>query len=139
MSVTFETIKEGDELPPFSLTPDLGLVIRYAILGGWNLPAFFYDAEAAKANGMPGRMVPGPLKLGFLYRVVDDWLGGTGFVRHVRAAHRRPDTQGREITITGNVARVYEADGQRRADIEMFVVNEEGQPSVRGFASVQFF
>ena len=113
MSATFETIKEGDALPPISLTPDLGLVIRFAVLGGWNLPAFFYDDEAAKAHGMPGRMVPGPLKLGFLYRVVDDWLGGGGFVRHVRAAHRRPDTQGREITITGSVARVYEEAGFR--------------------------
>ena len=139
MSVTYESLTEGDEIPPLSLTPDLRLVIRYAILGGWDPPDFFFDEEAAKAHGLPGRMVPGPLKLGLLCRVVEDWLGDAGFVRQVRAAHRRPDIQGREITIAGHVARVYEEEGKRRADIEMAVVNQDGQPSVRGFASVEFY
>jgi acyl dehydratase len=137
MSISFETVKEGDQLPPFSFTPDMAMVIKYAPFFG-DMPAFFYDEAAALKAGMPGRMVPGPLKLGFLYRVVEDWLGDAGFVRHVRAAHRRPDTQGREITVTGQVARVYEEDGHRRADLEMVIVNQEGQPSVRGFASVEF-
>lgn len=139
MSVSFGNLKEGDELPPLSLTPDLRLVIRWSILGGWDPPDFFFDDDAAKAQGLPGRMVPGPLKLGLLCRVVEEWLGGAGFVRHVRAAHRRPDIQGREITITGHVARVYEEDGKQRADLEMAVVNQDGQPSVRGFASVEFY
>ena len=138
MPLDRSTLKEGDSIPPYTFTPDLGLVIRYCGLG-WNYTAIFYDEAAAKAQGMPGLMVPGPLKLGFLDRVVEDWLDGAGFVRHVRAAHRRPDLQGREITISGQVARLYEEDGKQRADIEMVVVNAEGQPSVRGFASVEFF
>jgi len=83
-------VTEGEELPALELTPDLGQVIRFCGLT-WVFPAFFYDVEAARAQGMPGTLLPGPLKLGLIYRAIDDWLGDRGFIRHVRAAHRRPD------------------------------------------------
>ncbi len=130
-------VTEGEELPALELTPDLGQVIRFCGLT-WVFPAFFYDVEAARAQGMPGTLLPGPLKLGLIYRAIDDWLGDRGFIRHVRAAHRRPDITGRPITVAGRVARLYEEDGARRADLELAVVNERGEPSVRGFAVVQF-
>lgn len=130
-------LKEGDELPVLHLQPGLGQVIRYCALQ-WAFPAFFYDIEAAKAHGMPGTLVPGPLKVGLLYRAVDEWLGGAGWVCHVRAAHRRPDLTNRPIDIAGRVARLYEENGRRRADLELAIINEDGQPSVRGFAVVEF-
>ncbi|MBA4181143.1 MAG: hypothetical protein C0506_11190 [Anaerolinea sp.] len=133
----FAALREGDELPPLELQPNLGQVIRYCALN-WNFPPFFYDPEAAKAVGMPGTIVPGPLKVGLIYRAVEAWLGDAGFIRQVRAAHRRPDLTNRPITIAGRVARVYEEDGEQRADLEMAIMNQDGQPSVRGFAVVQF-
>ncbi|MFN0095436.1 MAG: MaoC family dehydratase [Dehalococcoidia bacterium] len=132
------SIRDGDALPPAQVTPDLGRVIRYCGLI-WNFPPFFYDVEAARAGGMPGTLVPGPLKLGFLAHYVEDWLGGWGFVRHVRAAHRRPDITNRPLTLAGEVARVYEEDGAVRVDLELAVVNGDGQPSCRGFATVQLY
>lgn len=138
MTVSYEALREGDELPALELAPGLGQVIRYLALN-WVFPEFFFDAEAARAQGMPGTLVPGPLKLGLLYRAVDEWLGNAGFIREVRAAHRRPDLTARPITIAGRVARLYEEGGTRRADLELAIVNQDGQPSVRGFAVVQFF
>lgn len=138
MTVSYDSLREGDELPILECAPGLGQVIRYLALN-WVFPEFFFDSEAAKAQGMPGTLVPGPLKLGLLYRAIDEWLGDAGFVREVRAAHRRPDLTARPITIAGRVARLYEEDGARRADLEIAIINEEGQPSVRGFAVVQFF
>lgn len=133
----WESLQEGQELPVLELAPDLGQVIRYCALH-WAFPPFFYDVDAARAMGMPGTLVPGPLKAGLLYRALDEWLAGEGFVRQVRAAHRRPDTPGDPIMITGRVARVYEEDGARRADLELVIINKEGQPSVRGFGVVEF-
>jgi acyl dehydratase len=138
MKPDFATLVEGDELPPLAMRPGLEQVIRYCGLG-WAFVRLFFDEEAAKAQGMPGRIVPGPLKLSFLYRAVEDWLDGAGFVRQVRAAHRRPDLQEHEITVTGRVARTYEENGKRLADLELAIINDEGQPSVRGFAVVEFF
>jgi hypothetical protein len=138
MTLSVDSLHEGDELPVLECAPGLGQVIRYLALN-WVFPEFFFDAEAAKAQGMPGTLVPGPLKLGLLYRAIDEWLGEAGFIREVRAAYRRPDLTARPITIAGRVARLYEENGSRRADLEMAIINQEGQPSVRGFAVVQFF
>ena len=137
MTLDVSAMSEGDEITTLHLQPGLGQVIRYCALN-WVFPDFFFDPEAAKRQGMPGTMVPGPLKVGLIYRAVDEWLGDAGFVRQVRAAHRRPDLTNCPITIVGRVARLYEEDGTRRADLEMTVINEDGQPSVRGFAVVQF-
>src|SRR5512145_2482880 len=98
MTTSWAALNEGDELPPLQVTPDLAQVIRFCALS-WVFPAAFYDVDAARAQGMPGSLVPGPLKLGFIYRAIDDWLGGAGFVRHVRAAHRRPDITGDPIVV----------------------------------------
>ncbi len=88
---------------------------------------------------MPGTLIPGPMKLGLICRAVEEWLGEAGYVRHVRAAHRRPDITGRPITVVGRVARVFEEEGRRRADLELVVLNQENEPSVRGFATVEFY
>jgi acyl dehydratase len=137
VTVDYATLREGDELPPFECAPGLPQVVRYCALN-WNFPVVFLDAEAARAAGLPGTIVPGPLKLGLIYRALDEWLGDSGYIRQVRAAHRRPDPTGRPLVVTGRVVRVFEEDGARRADIEIVIVNEHGDPSVRGFASVQF-
>lgn len=136
MTIDPTTLREGDELPVLHFEPDLGKVIRYCALQ-WAFQPFFFDIEAAKAQGMPGTLVPGPFKVGLLYRAVDEWLGDAGWIRQVRAAHRRPDITGRPIDIAGRVARVYEEDGATRADLELAVINERGEPSVRGFAVVE--
>ena len=130
-------VKEGDEVTPLELQPGLGQVVRYCGLI-WAFPDFFFDVDAAKRQGMPGTIVPGPLKVGLIYRAVDEWLAGAGVIRLVRAAHRRPDRTNRPITVVGKVARLYEEDGARLADLEMAIINEDGQPSVRGFAVVEF-
>lgn len=137
MTLDTTTLREGDELPVLEVQPSLGMVIRFCALN-WNFPPFFYDPEAAKAVGMPGTIVPGPLKIGLLYRAIEEWLGGAGFIRQVRAAHRRPDLTNRPLAVAGRIARLYDENGARRADLELAVINEEGQPSVRGFAVVEF-
>lgn len=137
MGIDAASLREGDELPVLHLQPSLGMVIRHCALQ-WTFPAFFYDPEAAKAAGMPGTIIPGPLKVGLLYRAVDEWVGDAGWVRQVRAAHRRPDQTNNPIDIAGRVARVYEEGGKRRADLELAIINHQGEPSVRGFAVVEF-
>ncbi len=138
MTVDAVTLREGDELPVLHLEPGLGQVIRYCALQ-WAFPAFFYDQAAAKAQGMPGTLVPGPYKVGLLYRAVYEWLGDAGWIRQVRAAHRRPDLTGKPIDIAGRVARVYQEGGRQLADLELAVINEAGEPSVRGFAIVELY
>ncbi len=131
-------LREGDEIPPLQVTPEPEQVQRY-FAGSSLAPKFFSDDAAARAQGLPGRIVPGPLKVGILYGCVTRWLGDAGWVVAVRAAHRRPDLQGKPVTVVGTVARLYDEAGKRRADLELQVINTDGQPSVRGFATVEFW
>jgi acyl dehydratase len=127
---------EGTELGPLEVVPGLEQVVRYCGLA-WAFPRFFFDAEAARAQGMPGTIVPGPLKLALLYRAVETWFGDAGYIRSVRAAHRRPDLTGAPLAILGTVARRYEERGLPIADLELVILNGDGDPSVRGFAVVE--
>lgn len=129
---------EGDELPPFEVTPTIEDAVRFCGLA-WTFPPVFFDQELARAQGMPGPIVPGPVKLGQLYRAMDHWLAGRGFVREVRAANRQPDRAGRPLTIVGTVSRRYEEEGRQLADIEALVIGAEGHPSVRAHVVVEFF
>ena len=138
MTLDSTTLKEGDEITPSEMTPDIDHVRAY-FSNSRNSPPFFFDEAAAKARGLPCRLVPGPLKVGILYGAVERWLGDAGYIRSVRAAHRRPDVQGNPITVIGTVARLYEEAGKGRADLELQIINREGQASVRGFATVEFW
>lgn len=131
------TVREGDLLAPAEIVPSADQVGPYVSASAD--AAKFISDEAAIAEGLPGRIVPGVLKVGILYGHVARWLGDAGWVVAVRAAHRRPDLQGRPVTVVGSVARVYDDGGKRRADLELQIINQEGQPSVRGFATVEFW
>lgn len=138
MTIDVASLKEGDEIPTLKMTPGREHVKNFFPESD-SQPNFFFSEEAAKAQGLPGTIIPGPMKTGFLFGAVHEWLGDAGYVRAVRAAHRRPDLQGDPITVAGHIARVYEEDGARRADLELLIINHEGQPSVRGFATVEFW
>lgn len=44
----------------------------------------------------------------------------------VRAAHRRPDLQGKPVTVVGTVARLYDEGGKCRAALELQIINQGG-------------
>src|SRR5690348_12799523 len=118
------SVRQGDVLEPAEVTPAPEQVSRY-FADAVFAPNFFLDEAAAKARGLPGRIVPGVLKVGILYGHVERWLGDAGWVVAVRVAHRRPDLQGRPVSLVGSVARVYDEAGKRRADLELHIINQE--------------
>lgn len=128
---------EGEPLPPLALRPTLGQVIRYCGLT-WNFVPLFYDLEEARAAGLPGTIVPGPLKLALLTRYVALWAGGRGEVQAVRAAHRRPDLTGMPVTLHGAVSQVERAGDAHTVDCQIWIENQAGERSVIGSASVRF-
>jgi hypothetical protein len=138
MSPRFEELHDGDEIPGITVRPTREDAVRFCGFA-WIFPEFFFDIEAARARGLAGTLIPGPLKLGAFLRAAEEWLGEAGYVRHVRAAHRQPDLSGSELRVAGRIARVFEEDGCRRADLELNLLNIQGQSTVRGFVTVEFF
>ena len=123
----------GDPLPGRLLTPTLEQVIRYMAVT-WNITTIFFDAEAAHAAGLPGTLVPGPLKLGILAQAVLDWAGESALLESIRLAYRRPDVPGRPLLIGGSVTDIEETDADRRLTCDVWIQNAGGERSAMGVA-----
>ncbi len=128
-------VAQGDPLPPLMLRPSYTQVVRYCGLT-WNFTPIFFDPEEARRAGLPGTIVPGPLKIALLTRYLAAWAGPAGEVRSVRAAHRRPDLTARPITVRGAVNQVTVEDGRRLVNCDVWFENETAERSLIGSASV---
>jgi acyl dehydratase len=126
---------EGAPLPPAVVRPTLDQVVRYCGLT-WNFVPIFYDPAAAHRAGLPGTIVPGPLKLALLTRYLLALAGPGGAVRAVRCVHRRPDRTGAPLIVRGTVTRVAESNGRRLTDCELWTETLTGERSVTGFATI---
>jgi acyl dehydratase len=130
------TAQPGDPLTSRRLTPTLEQVIRY-IAVTWNITTIFFDPEAAKAAGLPGTIIPGPLKLGLLAEAVLDWAGPGALLESIRAAFRRPDTPNRLLLLGGSVTGAEDTESGRRLQCEVWIQNTDGERSVVGAATVR--
>jgi len=93
LGLTWEMAREGGEVAPLDVEVSLTEVVRF--LGAtWNFVRIFYEPVFARAQGLEGTIIPGPLKLSLLSRTLGEWLGGAGEVRTIRRACRLPDRPG---------------------------------------------
>jgi hypothetical protein len=134
-TVALSDLREGSALPARTVYPLLHMVLRYCGLT-WNYVPFFFDADDARRSGLPGTIVPGPLKHALLTYYLASLVGDDGAVRAVRVAHRRPDPTGRPLVVSGAVTRVSAADHGVEVDCEIWTMNERGERSVMGSATL---
>jgi acyl dehydratase len=132
MAWTWESVEEGQALPPFvveNLTrTDL---VRYAGASG-DFNPIHHDEGFAKAAGNPTVFGHGMLTAGFVARCITDAVGVDGLRRFkVRFATRV--WPGDTITCAGTITRKYEAEGERRVDGEVQASNQKGEIAVTGF------
>jgi acyl dehydratase len=125
----------GDAITSMLVTPTLEQVVRY-IAVTWNVTTIFFDPDAAKAAGLPGTIIPGPLKLGLLAEMVLSWAGPGTLLESIRAAFRRPDTPGRPLLLGGSVVSAADTGNGRRLQCDLWMQNADGERSVMGAASV---
>ncbi len=129
--VTFDDVKEGDEIPPFvveNLTrTDL---VRYAGASG-DFNPIHHDEGFAKAAGNPTVFGHGMLTAGFVAKCLTDFVGVEGLRRYkVRFATRV--WPGDTITCRGRVTRRYEENGEPRIDGEVVALTQRGETAVSG-------
>ncbi len=131
----FEDVNVDDELPPVERTPTEDMAIDFFGRDNPSNPAFS-DAEAGRRMGLEGAMVPGALKMAWLSQYVSDWAGTEGRLRSLRVALRRPDIQGRPLTLVGRVVDKRRENDSNIVELEVATL-AEGQPSVRGNVTVE--
>jgi acyl dehydratase len=137
MPFNFSDLNEGDALPDEQRTPSTEQVVNFCNATG-NAGPQFLDANFAKERmGLPGPIIPGNMKQGFL----DQYLRrqfGSNLITRLQINHRRPDLHNAEMTIGGEVTKLREEDGRRFADLEIHIDNPQGDRSVRGAATIAF-
>jgi acyl dehydratase len=133
--MTIERIQDvefGEELPVFEPDTSLPNVKRFAIAAGWDGPRFT-DHEAARAEGLPGALVPGIMSQGFLAAMIHRWAPQAQ-IENVDTVFRAPVIVDETYAISGVVTDIDEDTG--KVEIDLTVSNEAGETRVFGTARV---
>ncbi|MCY4212750.1 MAG: MaoC/PaaZ C-terminal domain-containing protein [Gammaproteobacteria bacterium] len=123
-------VEFGDTLPVFDPDTSLANVARFVEAAHWNAPRFT-DHEAARAEGLPGALVPGIMSQGFLAAMIHRWAPKAEIL-YVDTVFRAPVVVDQPCHINGVVTDLDEATGE--VEIDLTVTNEAGETRVFGTA-----
>lgn len=131
MTVYFDEVNVGDEIPPLTTGPITETqLVRYAGASGDFNPIHTVHHVAEQA-GLGGVIAHGMLVMGLVGRAITAWVGiaplrqfGVRFVGMTRP--------GEVITVSGQVVEKMESDGEHRLRCEVTAVDQEGRPKVQG-------
>ena len=122
----------GQELPELVKHPTTRQLVQYAGAQG-DFYEIHYDQDYARSVGLPGVILHGLLKAGFLGQLVTDWLGDRGTLKSLEVSYRGVDMPGHPYTCRGRVARV---DGDQ-VELEIWGEDEGGKRTTVGTAAVE--
>jgi len=131
----FEDFREGQEFPVVTKGPMMvGHQVRWAGACDNYESEFHHDEYVAKAQGLPGIILSGPLMASYLLTAVTQWLG-----RHARLVRffdqNRGPTMPRDMAhLHGKVRRTYEQDGRCLVELECWITNQRGEVTTPGSA-----
>mgnify|MGYP001271585635 FL=1 len=129
---TIADVEFGVQLPVFA--PDTGIenVRRFARAAGWDRPRFT-DHAAARAEGLPGALVPGIMSQGFLSAMIHRWAPEAR-VTNIDTVFRAPVIVDEVYRISGVVTDVDADEGS--VVIDLTVNNTANETREFGTATV---
>jgi len=135
MSLSFDTVQIGDELPPLSLPPvNRSMLALFAGASGDHNPIHI-DVDFARQAGMPDVFAHGMLGMAWLARLLTGWAPQSNL--------RRLDVRFMGITHLGNAMRCdgrivekLDHEGERCVRIELKSADQFGQTKIVGEALV---
>ena len=132
----FESIDVGDELPPLRLTLSSEQVRSYAEAANMPGGRFFSD-EAARAEGLPGQIVPGNLSLALFSRLLTEWRPGARLKR-ISATFRAMVRPNVALTLHAVITEKHASDHGNFIECDLVLENAEAERLVTGTATVEF-
>lgn len=162
----WEDVQEGEELPtiargPLSMMDTMGflvgagrghthgVVLQAAVKhpghyfrnpeagGGVEYTGIGHHRESvAKEVGVPGTYDYGPQRSAWMCTLITNWMGDAGCLKRVRTEMRRFNIMGDTTFCKGKVVRKYVKDKTALVDIEIGAVNQRGELTTPGLATV---
>ncbi len=130
----FRDNEVGDEIGPVERAPTTEMVKRYARAVG--MPPelrFFFDPEAAKAQGFARPIVPGPLNTTYLSQLVKEYFTGWK-LRTLSTTFRTPAAHGQTLSYWGTVTQKDWNGGLATVHCDLVIENEHGDRVITGTA-----
>ena len=137
MAVTWETIREGDELPDLRKQPGVTQLVKYAA-GSGDFNPLHHDYSFPQAKALGSIIIHGRFKYASLGELVSNWLGHNGRVRKISCQYRGMDLPDKELICRGVVSRRWEEKGEKLAELSVWTEDEEGKKTTPGQALVWF-
>jgi acyl dehydratase len=122
----------GQELPELVKHPTTRQLVQYAGASG-DFYEIHYDQDYARSVGLPGVILHGLLKAGFLAELVTTWAGPRATLRTLDVRYRGIDVPGRPCRCRGVVKAV---DGDL-VELEVWTEDSEGGRTTTAAATVQ--
>lgn len=133
--VDLSQVKAGDSLPAFTTPPVSRLTLAlYCGASGDHNP-MHVDIDYAKAGGSPDVFAHGMLSMGYLGRLLTNWVPQQR-LREYGVRFTAITQVGEAITCSGTVTEVFEVNGERRARLSLQTTNQSGQVKLAGDAVV---
>lgn len=133
---TPESYAIGDAIRPLVIVPSSRDLVMYSVAAGDYYEAH-YDADYARAQGLPGVIVHGLLKLGYLARAVTEWAGPDAFVRSISGSYRGLDLINDPFRVEGEVVDLRSDPDARLLTVELRGISADGTVSTPGSAVVE--
>jgi len=134
-ALSFDAVDVGDELPQLELTLSGEQVRGYAQAADMPGGRFMSD-EAAKAEGLPGQIVPGNLSVALFSRLFTGWSAGVRLKR-ISATFRALVRPNVPLRISAVVTEKHASDHGNFLECDLVLENAEGERLVTGTASVE--
>jgi len=137
MAVSWESIKEGDELPELVKKPGVTQLVKYAA-GSGDFNPLHHDFAFPQSKQLGSIIVHGRFRYAALGQLVSDWLGHKGRIRKISCQYRGMDFPDKTMKVRGKVVKKWQEDGKKLAKLDLVTLNEEGRPTTPGEAIVEF-
>jgi len=133
--IYFEDVEIGSEIPPLEKDPTTQQLVKYAGASG-DFYQIHYDKDFALANKLPGVILHGALKNGFLGQLMTDFAGEYGWLQKLSVQYRGMDQPSSKITARGKVVKKLVEGRRHLIECDIWLENAKGEKTTPGSAIV---
>jgi acyl dehydratase len=134
---SLEDVQLGDNIGPQPLFLEKDRVRAYCDAAGLHGVPRFTDDELARKEGLPGMITPGNMSAALIGKMVTDWAQpANGRLVRIGTTYRSPVLPEHNLSLSGFVTQVDH--GERTAEVDIWIENEDGDRLVTATATVKF-
>ena len=133
--IYWEDVEAGAEVPRLEKNPTTQQLVKYAGASG-DFYQIHYDKDFALKANLPGVILHGALKNGFLGQMMTNFAGHEGWLRKLAVQYRGMDQPGSKVVCKGKVVKKYAQGRDHLVDCEIWLENAKGEKTTIGSATV---